>query len=120
MESEGIFYFFRHEDGKHTMVLADSTSAYQDVPESPVHYSSGSLAPNHVVNWERRFECRPGKWTRTDYNFETPSTSLLTTTTTMVDLPDAKKYEVFDYPGEYGTTGAGNPVTKIRMEEEET
>ncbi len=34
MEQEGIFYFFQHEDGKHTMVLADETSAYEDCPES--------------------------------------------------------------------------------------
>src|SRR5262249_42338330 len=46
MEREGIFYSFRHEDGKHTLVLADSTASYRDVPESPVQYSSGSLAPN--------------------------------------------------------------------------
>jgi type VI secretion system secreted protein VgrG len=120
MEHEGIFYSFRHEEGKHTLVLADSTSAYQDVPESPVKYVSGKGgAINQVLTWEHHFEFRSGKWTRTDYNFETPSTSLLTTTTTVIDLPDAKKYELFDYPGEYETTGAGDPVTKVRMEEEE-
>ena len=49
MEHEGIFYFFRHEDGKHTLVLADAVSAYAECPESPVEYSPGSLAPNHVA-----------------------------------------------------------------------
>src|SRR5262249_24955317 len=120
MEREGIFYSFRHEDGKHTMVLADSKASYRDVPESPVQYSSGSLAPNHVVNWERHYEFRSGKWTQTDYNFEMPSTSLLTSTPTILDLPAAKKFEVFDYPGEYETARSGNPLTKVRMEEEET
>ncbi len=79
MEHEGIFYFFRHEDGKHTMVLANATSSYADCPESQVEYSPGSLAPNHVQSWEHHYEFRSGKWSRTDYNFETPSTSLLTT-----------------------------------------
>ena len=32
MEQYGIFYFFQHENGKHTLVLADSTSAYQPCP----------------------------------------------------------------------------------------
>ena len=63
MEHEGIFYFFRHEDGKHTMVLADATSAYADCPESQVEYSPGSLAPNHVQSWEHHYEFRSGKWT---------------------------------------------------------
>ena len=37
----------------------------------------------------------------------------------MIDLPDAPKFEFFDYPGEYVVKGAGDPVTKVRMEEEE-
>ena len=119
MEHEGIFYFFRHEDGKHTMVLANAASSYADCPESPVEYSPGSLAPNHVQSWEHHYEFRSGKWSQTDYNFETPSTSLLTTTSTVIDLPDAPKYEIFDYPGEYFVKGDGDPVTKVRMEEEE-
>lgn len=119
MEHEGIFYFFRHEEGKHTMVLANAISSYADCPESPVEYSAGSLAPNHVLSWEHHYEFRSGKWTRTDYNFETPSTNLLTTTTTVIDLPDAPRYEIFDYPGEYVVKGNGDPVTKVRMEEEE-
>ena len=28
MEQEGIFYFFEHADGKHTLVLADTPGAY--------------------------------------------------------------------------------------------
>jgi type VI secretion system secreted protein VgrG len=119
MEHEGIFYFFRHEDGKHTMVLANAASSYTDCPENQVEYSPGSLAPNHVQSWEHHYEFRSGKWSRTDYNFETPSTSLLTSTSTVIDLPDAPKYEIFDYPGEYFVKGDGDPVTKVRMEEEE-
>ena len=32
MEQYGIFYFFEHENGKHTLVLADSESAHQPCP----------------------------------------------------------------------------------------
>ena len=32
MEQFGIFYFFKHEDGEHTMMLGDSTSAHQACP----------------------------------------------------------------------------------------
>src|SRR5579884_2715973 len=75
MEEEGIFYFFQHEDGKHTLVLADQKSAYQDCAESQVDFSSGSRATNHITSWEHQYEFRTGKWAQTDYNFETPSTS---------------------------------------------
>ncbi len=119
MEYEGIFYFFQHAEGKHTMVLANAASSYAECPESPVEYSPGSLVANHIQNWEHHYEFRSGKWTQTDYNFQTPSTSLLTTTGTVIDLPDAPKYEIFDYPGEYVLKAVGDPVTKVRMEEEE-
>jgi type VI secretion system secreted protein VgrG len=119
LEHEGIFFYFRHEEGKHTLVLADSPGTYADCPESRVRYSPGSLTPNHIATWERTFEFRSGRWTRTDYNFQTPSTNLLTTTGTTVDLPSVQKFELFDYPGEYVAKGVGDPVTKVRMEEEE-
>ena len=32
MEAYGIYYFFEHEDGKHTLVLADAKSSHQQVP----------------------------------------------------------------------------------------
>src|SRR4051812_2148386 len=32
MEQEGIYYFFQHEDGKHTLMIADSISAHKASP----------------------------------------------------------------------------------------
>jgi type VI secretion system secreted protein VgrG len=109
MEEEGIFFFFKHEDGKHTLVLADQKSSYKNLPESVLE----------VETWERQFEYCPGKYTQTDYNFETPSTSLLTNTSTVVDLPNISKFEVFDYPGIYQVKSDGDATAKRRMEEEE-
>jgi type VI secretion system secreted protein VgrG len=120
MEQEGIFYFFRHEDGKHTLVLADQKSAYQDCPEKEVEGSKGPLVTGQVTGWEHRYEFRSGKWAQTDYNFETPSTSLMTNTRTVVQLPGNDKFEVYDYPGVYLKKADGDAATKVRMEEEET
>jgi type VI secretion system secreted protein VgrG len=119
MEQEGIFYFFRHEDGKHTLVLADRKTAYQECPDSQVKYSEGSLSANHITSWEHAYEFRPGKWAQTDYNFETPSTNLLASTNTLIELPNIGNFEIFDYPGEYEVKGDGDALAKVRMQEEE-
>ena len=119
MEEEGIFYYFRHEEDKHTMVLADGTSAYKDCEENEIEFTQGSLVARHISSWEHQYEFRSGKWALQDYNFETPSTSLLVNTDTLVDLPSVDKYEVYDYPGEYGDKGEGDSLSKLRMEEEE-
>jgi type VI secretion system secreted protein VgrG len=119
MEQEGIFYFFQHDQGKHTLILADQKSAYQDCPESQVDFSSGSRASNHIMSWEHQYEFRSGKWAQTDYNFETPSTNLLSSTNTVLTVPGMTKFELFDYPGVYGVKSQGDARSKLYMEAEE-
>lgn len=119
MEHEGIFYFFKHDNGKHTLVVADHKGAYKDVVESPVDYLAGTLSPNHIDSWEHRYEFRSGKMTHTDYYFETPSTNLLANTSTIIKIPGVDKFEMFDYPGEYRVKPDGVDDVKVRMEEEE-
>lgn len=120
MEQEGIFYFFQHENGKHTLVLADHKGAYEDCGESEVSFfpTIGSApVTDHITTWEHRYEFRSGKVMQRDYNFKTPSTDLTTKTNSVVKLPGIDKYEVYDYPGEYPDKGVGDGETKIRMEE---
>ncbi|MCA9199231.1 MAG: type VI secretion system tip protein VgrG [Planctomycetales bacterium] len=122
MEQEGIHYHFRHEDGKHTLVMGDQNGAFKDLPEAEVDYPmdfGGRAMDEHITSWEHRYDFRPGKWAQTDYNFKQPSTSLMNNTNTVVDLPGIDKFEVYDYPGEYTEKSDGEDETKIRMEEEE-
>jgi type VI secretion system secreted protein VgrG len=119
LEEEGIFWFFQHEEGKHTLVLADQKSAYVNCPQKVVDYEMDPNRFGRVNTWEHQYEFRSGKWAQTDYNFETPATDLLTNSTTVVPVPDSKKYEQFDYPGVYRQKGDGADLTKLRMEEEE-
>ncbi len=121
-KEEGIFFFFEHEDGKHTLVLGDDSGAYADCDETSVDYPRdyGSRAvADHITSWEHRYEFHTGKWAQTDYNFETPSTNLMTNSSTVVPVSDVDKYEKYDYPGVYGNTGDGRALTDLRMEEEE-
>lgn len=121
MEEEGMFYFFRHEQGKHTLVISDQASAYQDCVENDVDYSTGSHSPNTIQQWQHQYRYRPGKWTYSDYNFETPATKLLTSTNTLVSLPGIQSYEIYDYPGDYTAVQPdGAALVKTRMQEEET
>ena len=56
MEQYGIFYFFKHEQGKHTLVLADSPTAHSSCPgQSSVRYVHSFGGPprgchNRVAN----------------------------------------------------------------------
>lgn len=121
-EEEGVFYFFKHENGKHTLVLADHVGAYVDCLEKEVDYPSDVATraiQDYLTHWEHQYQFRTGKWAQTDYNFETPKVSLMTNTQSVVKLPGIEKFEVYDYPGEYGKSGDGNALTRLRIEEEE-
>ena len=120
MEQYGIFYFFQHDDGKHTLVLGDDVSAYVDCKEKEVSFRRNlPVNVDMITSWEHQFEYRPGKWTHTDYNFKTPKTDLKNDSTTIVDLPGNKSWEIFDYPGEYAEKPEGEALVRVRMEEDE-
>ncbi len=123
MEEFGIFYYFDHSTkGKHTMVLADQSSTLPVCPSSPVSYDTqvgGLTDPEVLTNWHVGQEVRTGKYTVTDYNFTTPSTSLLANDPTVVDLAASQPLELFDYPGLHTTKDLGDNVAKVRMQEEE-
>jgi type VI secretion system secreted protein VgrG len=123
MEQNGIFYFFQHEEGKHTMVLADSSSGHEECPgQKTAGYNlvTGGLDEADVVTaWRLEQELRSGKYTLTDYNFKTPSASLLATEPTIVSVGGNSNFEIFDYPGEYPTRADGTSFAKLRMQEEE-
>ena len=123
MEQYGIFYFFQHNDGKHTLVLADSNSAYQPCPgQATAHYTqSGSAVETEdaTTAWNIEQELRTGKYSLNDYNFTTPSTSLMASESTVYSVGGNGKFEIYDYPGEYFTPAQGTTLAKTRMEEEE-
>ena len=122
MEQEGVFYYFRHEAERHVMVISDKPSAYFDLPESEVDYppTQGSVAfADHIQSWEHDYEFRTGRFSQTDYNFENPSGSLMTQTKAAAGAPGMDRFEFYDYPGVYATTGDGGALTDLRIEEEE-
>jgi len=126
MEEEGIFFFFRHENGKHIMVIGDAPSVHEPIPEQPqIRYEHTlGAAPERgedvITEWRYEHELRTGRYALNDYNFERPSTSLLCQIDSTIDQGGNKKYEVYDYPGEYLDRGRGDALVRLRIEEEET
>jgi type VI secretion system secreted protein VgrG len=122
MEQYGIFYFFEHQNGKHTLVLADSESVHQPCPkQATAHYgvTPGDLSQDTITGWQMEQELRTGKFSHTDYNFETPSANLLADEPTVVNVGGNSMFEMYDYPGEYLNRSQGKTLASVRMQEEE-
>ncbi|MGC0773944.1 MAG: type VI secretion system tip protein TssI/VgrG [Candidatus Acidiferrum sp.] len=124
MEQYGIFYFFEHEQNKHTLVMGNKPSVHKPCPvqsKARVDFTAGVYLKDEdlVGSWNLEQELRPGKYAMTDYNFETPGTSLLANENTIFKVGGNDNYEIFDYPGEYTKKAEGESRTQIRMQEEE-
>jgi len=123
MEENGIFYYFTHDKGKHTMVLADSDAEYQPCPnQASVNYqhAAGALESDDVItSWSRAEELRTGKYSLTDYNFEKPSLNLMCNAPTLTSVGNNSRFEIYDYPGDFQDKARGSSLVKVRMEEEE-
>ena len=121
MEEEGIYYFFRHKEGRHTMVLADSYTAhapfagYEQIPYIPMERTT-RIDQECVKDWDFAREVQPGRYCLDDFDFEKPSSDLKVKTTNKrkYELCD---YEIFDSPGEYLKNGDGEHYVRIRLDE---
>ncbi len=105
MEEEGIFYFFEHTADKHTLVLADNPGAHLPCPNQErarYGYMFGGRQDEDVITrWHLEQELRPGKYTLTDYYFQTPSNSLRVSSPGVFSANGNGKFEIYDYPGAY-------------------
>ena len=122
MEEEGIFYYFRHHARGHQLLLADQAAAYEELADGEVDFadpdSAGDLT-DQILDWEHRYQYRPGRWAQTDYNFKKPSTDLMCKSPSVVNLPQNGNYEIYDYPGRFEEKSTGAARTRVRMEEHE-
>jgi len=129
MEEAGIYYYFEHEEGDHTLVLADAATGYFDLTEDEVEYRTGSHTVDHITAWRHAHVFHPGAWALTEYDFQNPTTKLLASSKTTTKLADTKKYEVFEYPGglagkqdakvaKYGDSKS-KELTTLRLAEQE-
>jgi type VI secretion system secreted protein VgrG len=116
MEEEGIFYFFKHSDGEHKMVVADSPSSHSNVPgETNLIYeelAGGVRDEERIYSWEKVQEMRSGKTTLWDHCFELPHKNLeaientlatiqVGTVTHKLKVGGNDSLELYDWPGEY-------------------
>jgi type VI secretion system secreted protein VgrG len=121
LEHEGMYYYFRHEDGKHTMVLTDSVGKHEPTPdyEKVIYHAPQVLVrpgTEYISEWHSSSEVQPGVYVHEDYDFERPSVDLTTTKT----LPRGYKpsdYEVYDYPGCYMKKPDGERWAHVRIDE---
>jgi type VI secretion system secreted protein VgrG len=116
MEAEGIFYFFTHTNGGHTLVLCDSTTTFST-------NSAANIVPN-ILNASQASAYMPGLfdlkvsqelvssiYTSQDYDFEKPTAPLKATS----QADGGTAQEVYHYPGNYKVQTDGTQISDRRL-----
>jgi type VI secretion system secreted protein VgrG len=121
MEHEGIYYFFRHEEGRAILTLADSYSAHDaadDYAKIPFLQLDRDVRPEveRISEWHISRELQSGTYVLKDHDFTRPSTDLKVTHKQKRNHERAT-YEVFDYPGAYTQSADGEAYAQVRLEE---
>ncbi|VAW85131.1 VgrG protein [hydrothermal vent metagenome] len=120
MEQEGIYYYFVHEDGKHTLKLSDSISAHEPIatPDVPYYPPSQNVErdEDYIQDWFISRDLQPGAYSQRDFDFKNPKANLETKLANPFNH-DKSDFEIYDYPGEYVTADEGNQYVRARLEE---
>ena len=127
LEREGVFIYWRHEAGKHTMILGDSNASYDrasvpgygTIPYYKPDESDKRRDEDHIFHWHPTKSVQPGKYAHTDYDFEVPKKDLMT----KLEKPKPhaqNSYEIYDYPGEYTEVSDGQAYVRERLAETQT
>jgi type VI secretion system secreted protein VgrG len=124
MEEYGIFYYFEHTNGVHTLVMADSNAAFSACPgQSTVRYQTtlGATRTDEdiVTGFTQSREMRAAKASLMDFNFETPPLNLQVNVDSVLPPPAGMAFEHYDYPGNYMVRDVGEVLATVRIEEEE-
>lgn len=115
LEEDGIFWFFTHAAGKHTLVLADSNDAFPPIPNGPqVAYLGQGIGVRElqgVRSAQYSLQAVSGTYSATDYEFTTPGTSLYSQAEAVSGAAG-----VYQHPGGYTAKAQGDSLTKQRID----
>ncbi|HEX7508980.1 MAG TPA: type VI secretion system tip protein TssI/VgrG [Polyangia bacterium] len=122
-EEEGIYYFFKHEDDKHTLVLADSATAHAKV----AGYETVLYVPKerkqareeeHFWSLSVAGSLYAGKFTIVrgyDYSKARPSATLVENKPSQAPQPGSD-FEDYDFPGGLSEKADAETEATVRVE----
>lgn len=119
-EEEGIFWYFRHEPQKHTLIFGDHMMAFNKLPEALRYLpDSGQVAEETVINhFSVGVQTATSRVTFRDYEFQTPRQSPegKSSWQSTLPAPAGPDLEHFVYPGLFSQQERGGRLATRMLE----
>ncbi|HHW4413753.1 type VI secretion system tip protein VgrG [Citrobacter freundii] len=113
LEQEGIFWFFTHAQGKHTLVLADDNSAFPPITgEKKVKYlaaASGARETGMIRSAQLRLQATAQGFQSSDYNYEQPKAALF------AQAGEKKGGMQYQHPGRFNVKAEGDALAAWKV-----
>jgi type VI secretion system secreted protein VgrG len=121
-ETEGIFYYFEHQNGRHCLVFGDTADSHKPFAAGekhtvPFHNALGAVMPGEglrALQMENRL--MTGKYSARDFNFTMPDLDMTVAKATLNTQPKSSG-EIYEYPGGYQIPSShGKSLAAVRIE----
>ena len=121
MEEHGIYYYFEHSRDKHVLVLCDSPSSHQSIPNLPsVRYhprgQDHMRTAEYVEHWRNIRNFRTGKVRLKDYDFKVPNKDLKAETQSSSSYAHSDLMAYDYHTGRYEERSDGERFARIRLQ----
>jgi type VI secretion system secreted protein VgrG len=120
LEQEGIYYFFRHENGRHVLVLADAPSAHQPCPgygTISCQFSGRAVSgQEYISEWGVETRLQPGSVSLNAFDFKNIKKDLHA----RAQIPrehEGADFDIYDYSADYTEAQDGDGYARRRIEE---
>jgi type VI secretion system secreted protein VgrG len=123
LEDEGIYWYFEHQGGRHTLIVVDDLGSHEALAgyEALPYYANREQVPpdaEYLTDWRCSREVRANKVALTSYDFTAPGRSLKVGMTARRSYSLAD-HELFDFQGDYAQSADGEQLLDNRIDEEQ-
>ncbi|WP_144633489.1 type VI secretion system Vgr family protein [Bordetella genomosp. 13] len=124
MEHEGIYYYFKHDKGQHTLVMIDDVGShdqqagYEDIP----YYGPDRLVTpqdEYISMWEVAAAITPDSYATVDYDPIKPGASL-DAVSRQPGGSQSGNLEMYEWQGGFQEPDQAEQYSKIRLQELQT
>ncbi len=121
MEHEGIYYYFQHKNGSHTLVITDDMATHEPQPaySTVPYYGPDRFAQpqeEYVSAWEIAAQITPDGYATTDYDFTKPRASLEAVSRNSGGSQSGN-LEIYEWQGGYQEPDHGEQYSRVRLQE---
>lgn len=119
LEGAGIYFYFTHEEQRHTLVLADSCGSHRPIAGyTGLRFYADSprsvIAEEGIWDWRTGGSITASSYVLRDFNFERAGGVGAKATIPAAFAQSA--FEIYDYPGNYKTEGEGDALARAGVE----